>query len=153
MSKLYEIIESLCKDNGINITKMCKDTGVSRSSLTDLKKGRSADLSFPTLKKIADYFNVPVDVLYVPSDDNDKEDSKISVSNLFTMGCLQDLSKTQLENVGHPTNRAQRRHYDNDDLAFALFGTSDVDDEVIEDVRKYAEIARRMREEKKKEGQ
>ena len=41
---------------------------------------------------------------------------------------------------------------DNEKLSFALFGTSDVDDEVIEDVRKYAEIARRMREEKKKEG-
>lgn len=41
---------------------------------------------------------------------------------------------------------------DNEKLSFALFGTSDVDDEVIEDVRKYAKIARRMREEKKKEG-
>lgn len=41
---------------------------------------------------------------------------------------------------------------DNEKLSFALFGTSDVDDEIIEDVRKYAEIARRMREEKKKEG-
>lgn len=37
----------------------------------------------------------------------------------------------------------------NEKLAFALFGTSDVDEEVLDDVRKYAEIARRIREEKK----
>lgn len=41
---------------------------------------------------------------------------------------------------------------DNEKLSFALYGTSDVDEEVLEDVRKYAQIARRMREENKKEG-
>lgn len=37
----------------------------------------------------------------------------------------------------------------NEKLAFALYGTSDIDEEVLDDVRKYAEIARRIREEKK----
>lgn len=41
---------------------------------------------------------------------------------------------------------------DNEKLSFALYGTSDIDEEVLEDVRKYAQIARRMREENKKEG-
>ena len=41
---------------------------------------------------------------------------------------------------------------DNEKLSFALYGTSDVDEEVLDDVRKYAQIARRMREEKQKEG-
>lgn len=41
---------------------------------------------------------------------------------------------------------------DNEKLSFALFGTSDVDEEVLDDVRKYAQIARKMREEEKKEG-
>lgn len=40
----------------------------------------------------------------------------------------------------------------NDNLAFALYGTSDVDEEILDDVRRYALIARRMREEKEKEG-
>ena len=39
---------------------------------------------------------------------------------------------------------------DNEKLSFALFGTADVDEEVLNDVRKYAQIARRMREEDKK---
>lgn len=41
---------------------------------------------------------------------------------------------------------------DNEKLSFALFGTAEVDEEVLNDVRKYAQIARRMREENKKEG-
>lgn len=41
---------------------------------------------------------------------------------------------------------------DNEKLSFALFGASDVDEEVLDDVRKYAQIARKMREEEKKEG-
>lgn len=41
---------------------------------------------------------------------------------------------------------------DNEKLAFALYGTSDIDEEVLDDVRKYALIARKMREENKKEG-
>ena len=38
---------------------------------------------------------------------------------------------------------------DNEKLSFALFGTADVDEEVLDDVRKYAQIARKMREEEK----
>ena len=41
---------------------------------------------------------------------------------------------------------------ENDDktnLKFALFGTSDIDDEVLDDVKKYAAVARRIREEQK----
>ena len=41
---------------------------------------------------------------------------------------------------------------DNEKLAFALYGTSEIDEEILNDVRKYALIARKMREENKKEG-
>lgn len=40
---------------------------------------------------------------------------------------------------------------DDASLKFALFGDADVDDEVLDDVKRYAKIARQMREEKKKE--
>ena len=63
MSNLYERIDSLCKERGINITTMCKESGASRGSLTDLKSGRKQDLSIKTLTKIADYFGVSVDYL------------------------------------------------------------------------------------------
>lgn len=61
--KLYETIYDLCTSRGVNITQMCKESGASRGSLTDLKSGRKQTLSAPTLQKIADYFDVTVDYL------------------------------------------------------------------------------------------
>lgn len=63
MSDLYNKIEGLCKKRGVNITQMCKESGVSRASITDLKMGRKQALSSMTLSKIATYFNVSVDYL------------------------------------------------------------------------------------------
>lgn len=116
MSELYNRIEKLCKENGINVTVMCKETGASRGSLTDLKSGRKKSLSTETISKIADYFNVTTDYLISGSKEN-----PVSVSS----------------NI-------------DDSIKFALFGDADVDDEVLDDVRRYALIARQMREEKKR---
>jgi transcriptional regulator with XRE-family HTH domain len=63
MSDLYKRIEELCKRNNTNITAMCKESGASRASLTDLKVGRNKRLSSDTLSKIANYFGVSVDYL------------------------------------------------------------------------------------------
>ncbi len=63
MSELYERIEKLCKENDTNITKMCKELNISRSSLTELKNGRSKSLSLSALSAIAGFFGVPVDSL------------------------------------------------------------------------------------------
>ena len=63
MSELYERIEKLCKDNGTNVTQMCKELKISRSSLTELKNGRSKSLSMSALASIAGFFGVPVDSL------------------------------------------------------------------------------------------
>lgn len=63
MSDLYERIDRLCKDRNINITVMCKESGASRGSLSDLKFGRKQNLSVETLSKIASYFDVTVDYL------------------------------------------------------------------------------------------
>lgn len=41
MVTLYNKIEELCKSKKINVTQMCKDIGVSRASLSDLKAGRT----------------------------------------------------------------------------------------------------------------
>lgn len=63
MSTLYNRIEALCGRKSITITQMCKDAGVSRASLTDLKMNRKQSLSSTTLSKIASYFGVTVDYL------------------------------------------------------------------------------------------
>lgn len=66
MLPLYERIDKLCKDNGTNITQMCKEAGVQRSALSDYKSGKNKTISFANLQKIADYFNMTVDELVKP---------------------------------------------------------------------------------------
>ena len=63
MANLYENIEKLCKQRGVNVTTMCKESGASRGSLTDFKNGRKQTLKYETLDKIASYFGTSVDVL------------------------------------------------------------------------------------------
>lgn len=61
MNDMYKIIEELCGKRHVNITQMCRETGVPRGSITDLKMGRSESLSTKTLSKLAEYFRVPMD--------------------------------------------------------------------------------------------
>lgn len=63
MSKLYNKISQLCKSRSTNVTEMCKELGISRASLSDLKLGRTETLSIKTLTKIANYFDTTVDNL------------------------------------------------------------------------------------------
>lgn len=63
MSDLYNRIESLCEKKDISVTAMCKEAGVSRASLSDLKAGRKQRLSAGTLDKIAGFFGTTVDFL------------------------------------------------------------------------------------------
>ena len=63
MSDLYNRIEELCKEKNESITTMCRASGVSRASLSDLKMGRNQTLSAETLSKIAAHFGVSVDYL------------------------------------------------------------------------------------------
>lgn len=77
MSNLYNRIEALCAARGITITKMCRESGASRSALGDLNSGRSETLSTKTLSLIADYFGVTIDdvlgIKKAPSDDGEGE--------------------------------------------------------------------------------
>ena len=72
MATLYETIEYLCRANEIDITTMCRESGASRGSMTDLKKKRIASLSAATLDKLASYFHVTIDFLL------DEDDEKFS---------------------------------------------------------------------------
>lgn len=47
-----------------NITKLSKETGVARSTLTTLTKGQSKMIKFETLDKISKGLNVTVDQLF-----------------------------------------------------------------------------------------
>ncbi|MBR7122269.1 MAG: helix-turn-helix transcriptional regulator [Oscillospiraceae bacterium] len=63
MSNLYNRIEELCHKNNESVTTMCRESGASRASLSDLKVGRKQNLSAETLSKVAAHFGVSVDYL------------------------------------------------------------------------------------------
>lgn len=59
---MYEIFESIINERGITAYRVYKETGVSQSTLSDWKNGKSIP-SAQKLKLIADYLGVTVDYL------------------------------------------------------------------------------------------
>ena len=77
MANLYNNIENLCKKRGVNVTTMCRDSGASRGSLSDLKSGRKQTLKYETLEKIANFFEISVESL-VSGNESQKERTRQS---------------------------------------------------------------------------
>lgn len=63
MAEMYEIIDHLLKERGISGAQMSSDLGMSRSFMTELRKGRAKGIKLETAQKIAEYFGVSVDFL------------------------------------------------------------------------------------------
>ena len=57
---MYEKIEFLCNERGIKPAQLSKEVGIPRSTLSELKCGRTKTLSTQTLSKIAKYFGVTI---------------------------------------------------------------------------------------------
>lgn len=63
MRNIVEIIDSLLLSKGITGYRMCSDLKMSRSFMTELRKGRIKGLTLETASKIADYFDVSIDYI------------------------------------------------------------------------------------------
>lgn len=63
MGNLYERIAELCQMRGVSKSRMCLDLGLSKSTMSDMKAGRTKGVSTATAKKIADYFGVTLGYL------------------------------------------------------------------------------------------
>ena len=80
MCTLHERIMTLCKTHGVSGSRMCLDLGLSKSTLSDMKHGRTKGISTATAQKIASYFGVTVGYLLgedeqkenAPAEDNDE---------------------------------------------------------------------------------
>lgn len=60
MSTIIETIDRLCEERRIKGSKLCDDLGISRSTLTELRKGRAKSLNIKKATLIANYFDVPL---------------------------------------------------------------------------------------------
>lgn len=62
MADMYAIIENLCNERNISIAQMCRDTGLRQSIFSDMKHGRTKNLSAKNISILANYFGVSMDV-------------------------------------------------------------------------------------------
>ena len=62
MADMYAIIENMCNDRNISIAQMCRDTGLRQSIFSDMKHGRTKNLSAKNIAILANYFGVSTDV-------------------------------------------------------------------------------------------
>lgn len=59
---MYEVFEQLLQKHAVSAYKVAKETGITQSTLSDWKRGKSTPKT-SNLQKIADYFSVTLDYL------------------------------------------------------------------------------------------
>lgn len=72
MVEMYSRINDLCKAKGTNVTAMCRELDIARSSLSELNRGRTKSLSYEYISKIANYFDVSPDYIAGKTDIKEK---------------------------------------------------------------------------------
>lgn len=100
MSTLYENIRFYCDRAGISGAKLCADTGISKSTLTSLKNGRTKKISTDNLSKMAVRLGVSVDEL-LGSDQKEKSPAPegVGLSKERIKEMLGDMNEGDLESL------------------------------------------------------
>ena len=97
MDNMYEHIAALCKSKGVSVTQMCRDLGITRSALTELKSGRTQRLSIKYTKMILEYFDIDMTVFERPVEEigllneNNNEKSPSEVDELLSKPDITEL--------------------------------------------------------------
>lgn len=137
MSELYNRIDAICKARGTNITALCKKAGVGRATLSELNAGRTRTLKLETAQKLADSLGVSLNFLQGKFDDGLPIEFTASTEEI----------KKYLEKKKAPTQEGERQVSD-DEIKIALWGTKEINDDVLDRVKQFAKFA--QEEEKSK---
>lgn len=103
----YDNYLRLCNSVGKSPSAVALEIGIEKSTVTRWKQGKSQ--TDANIRKVADYFGVPVSELT-----GEKEKA--------------------------PTQEGERKVSD-DDIKFALWGTREIDDDVLDRVKQFAKFA------------
>ncbi len=190
MGNIFNRISLLCDEKGVTPSRMCLDIGLSKSLITEIKSGRTKQLSASTATKISDYFAIPTDFLLdrPPFDywekinaDRKKFLSHILISadalqtvwnisadnpqctpirdflyflfyavesavpvndNVWDIKLKLAYKVRNMEKEKAPASEGERKVSD-EDIKFALWGdTSNITDDDLEDVKRYAAFIR-----------
>lgn len=156
MFNLYENIKELCEAHGITVSRMCEDVQISKSTLSNLKNGRSETISPATAKKIAQYLGVSEGrVLHGALYDFAVEKSQIEQfakmpvemrERLLNISDLNELVALD-PNIKEAADLMKKAPITNEQLKFALWGdTSNITDADLEDVLNFAAYIKQKRE-------
>ena len=94
---MYEIFEQLLQKYNVTPYKVAKCAGVTQTSLSNWKSGKSIP-STPTLQKIADYFGVTIDYLMTGKEEQEKVDSPLLERDKREIGRDLDRIMNEIEN-------------------------------------------------------
>lgn len=118
----YETFLALCAERGVRPGRAADEMGINRGTVTSWKKAGYSPRA-ETLQKIADYFGV-------------------SVNHLLAV---------ETETAPTLTEKGERQVTDKD-IKFALFGDTEIDDDVLDEVKRFAQFAKEQRRQKEQTG-
>lgn len=84
---MYDIFEKLCAEKGVTPYRVCKETGLTTSTISNWKAGRYTPKA-DKLQKIADYFDVSIEFLMGTEE---KEEDPIYYNNEETAKLAQEM--------------------------------------------------------------
>lgn len=103
----YDKLEQICKQNGISPSRMAVELKLSKSAVTRWKRGEG--ITNTTLKKISDYFGVPIGYFLDDDTNSTEEYTKKEVAPVGTtsrdeqsdyiMRALSSMPKDMLDNI------------------------------------------------------
>ena len=97
MGKVSDVIDARLLELGIKGSKMCDDLGISRSTLTELRKGRASTLKAERAVLIADYLGISVSQLLGNEQKEEPQAEQINLSGV-ELGFLGDYKELTEEN-------------------------------------------------------
>lgn len=105
MAEMYEIIDALLEERGISGAQMSADLGMSRSFMTELRKGRAKSIKLETAQKIAEYFGVSLDYLTgdkiekAPDDEIERKFTDGEIMFALSRGGEEEITEAMYEEV------------------------------------------------------
>lgn len=103
MAEMYEIIDALLAERGITGAQMSADLGMSRSFMTELRKGRAKGIKLETAQKLAEYFGVSLDYLLgkeeTPTESGEREITDEDIKFALFRGSEEEITEEMYEEV------------------------------------------------------
>lgn len=92
---MYEIFEQLLQKYGVTAYKVSKETGITQSTLSDWKRGRSTPKT-DNMKKIADYFGVSINYLMTGEEELGEKGTTLTSKDERDIEKILDNTRNQL---------------------------------------------------------